>query len=204
METVTITTRICKTTDNESDSLYALGCAQAIPDKNGVYVTTTTGKSLAVNRCGGTISEPTLIPQAVLPTRKAGATLRLNRQWESRQWESSDGKSAPLVDDDSRFPRTVSVIGEAEESDTVIGIDAKFLYELAQSLGSDNLTLIIDDSESAVHVLPAHGDGPDAADSFGVIIPCSVVNRHVTSTDWKARYNTLAAEYTAAVNSFRD
>jgi hypothetical protein len=174
---VEITRRIDRTTD-EGDR-YATSAAEVrnCPgDVAEVYVTTTDCRMMAINRFDGKTEKVELIPAKLLSRKKSGSKVELNGQWEN-----ADGKfEAYDPDNMGRFPNAGSVV-DTVLNDTVedvpvmsLGINAKSLMHLAESIGSDEVRLVfrIDEKEHAVcSGIAVSPINVDRDGSFGIIMP---------------------------------
>lgn len=190
---VKIESRIDKSTEKDA-TRYALGHVLVTPATDeSVWLSATNSRILAIVEAEGTTDEERLIPSAVLPTRKAGSTVRLNGQWES-----SDGKFCPVESEPGRFPRMESVIPQVQNDYfATVRLNAKYLMNLVDSIGqiehhgSEGITLLIPqpnkDGEivDAVSVLGRLG--------IGVIMPVN----HSREAD-REQYIDVSKRYTAA------
>jgi DNA polymerase III sliding clamp (beta) subunit (PCNA family) len=71
--------------------------------------------------------------------------------------------------DEYTFPNVKVVFNASRDETKVrIGLNAKFLYDMAQALGSDELVLEITDPSQGIHVAP---NNPKGNDGRGILMP---------------------------------
>lgn len=153
------------------------------------YLDITDGKGVLVSTNGQTL---VTVPVELSPDDVAGyvslAVLKAARKAAPRS-DTADialaGKTAALADGttmprtalDYQFPNWRAVVPEQYTAPAaVIALDAKLLWELAQSMGTQGVCLTIKDGESAILVSPAgagrSGEIRPANDgSRGVLMP---------------------------------
>ena len=128
----------------------------------------TTGRILAVVPCDIADDDVTgMIPvDAIKAARKVkGLNIVVGANGNC---ETLNGQTFKRPD--GTFPKYEGVIPKHASGGIKISLNAKFLYQLAQATGDDEVILDIQDAGSAVIVTPYHRE-PNA---FGVIMPIRI------------------------------
>lgn len=71
---------------------------------------------------------------------------------------------------DTQFPKWKQVIPEKNDNRKEISFNAKFLWEMAQSMGAENVKISILDEKSPLIIYPLLFDNPGSKD-YGVLMP---------------------------------
>lgn len=171
-----------------SATRYALSACQLVPadGEKPPRIVATDGACLAVVAVEGEVRQETLIPKAAFGAKKPGnrekRLLEVNGTWkaatvpttiahariENKAMEFPAGvpcESGPPVD--GRYPNWREAIRHAtKETPTVsICLNVAKLAKIAESLGTDKVTLIVSQG-SAVSVIPY-----DGGDGIGILMP---------------------------------
>ena len=177
---ITVRTRIDLTTARDNRR-FAISGVQVRPhaDPGMVWLTATDGFKLACvpADASGPRDIPDHMPRDIIPTTKKGGTVVRNGQWQTGK------KAVPLASPDEvvNFPPCADVLPSLTASALTVGINARLLHDLAASLGSETVYLVLDlenDTnkagtaiKKAIRVLPA---GDTAPASIGVLMPIDV------------------------------
>lgn len=173
--TVTIPTPIGKLAiPNEPKSAWNMGYVAV----HNSFAYTTDGRALAVvpigvsgNYDGATLS----LPAALLQNKPPRYGLRLTSQaygTESETWVAHNGKMAKANTSHTLTPAKLAVLLTHTPDKTLphdtFTVNAKRLYTLAQSLGSETITLIRRNRTDPIIVVP---DTEDETPAFGLYMP---------------------------------
>lgn len=127
----------------------------------------TDGRKLVVVPVALEENEKGRLPKAALifarkhANRKDDITMRLNGKVEF-----PNGWTMPLLEE-GNYPTWQQVVPSKESRKTRIAFNARFLYELAQAMGAEEVVLHMGDPMEAIIVEPGVSDG-----EFGVLMPC--------------------------------
>ena len=201
---ITVRTRIDLTTARDN-SRFAISGVQVRPhaDPGMVWLTATDGFKLACVPADATGPRdiPDHMPRGIIPTTKKGGSVVRNGQWQSGK------KFLPLTppDEVTNFPTCSDALPELSATSSgvvTVGINAKLLHDLAASLGSETVYLVLDIERDtnkagtginkAIRVLPAREDAPA---SLGVLMPIKVLGDPPAT--WRDRRAAYCADHPA-------
>jgi hypothetical protein len=151
-----VRTRIAKAVGE--DKRYKLNAVRALPsrEKGKVVLQATNGQQAVCVLAPGRLSSPRLVPSGVLPTRQTTRETVVDLIGD--HWRSSDGKTEPdQYAGDSCYPALAEVLPEMTgkpfcvkpasnskgEAHMWLGIDMSLLTRIAQSLGTEKLSLLV-------------------------------------------------------------
>lgn len=203
----TIRTRLGRATGVQGQR-YPCDAVRVLPAKRDhVVLQATDGKQAVCLIAPGHADTSTLVPGSVLPTRQRSRDVEVH--FDRGDWRSSEGKQAPPIETDQRFPPIAEVLpamkGNGKRADVpghiTLGIDVSLLNRVADAFGTVNLTLFISSKNTAakmgatyvsraVAVCPAD----DEAGTHGVAVVMPLTPKHTADYYMKIRKDVLAAE----------
>lgn len=123
---------------------YAMGCALVTPAADGVFVSATGSRCATAIKCGGTASEPHLMPMKIVGKgKKPDYTGRSTQIVFDGRWEC-DGRVMDCADNSGRFPDLPRVMPDVDvygNDAVVVEFSASLIAKIAAALG-DELVLI--------------------------------------------------------------
>lgn len=141
-----VRTRLAKSSG--TDKRYKLNAIRALPakKKDTVVLQATDGNHAVCVLTRGKLDSSRLVPSQVLPTRKGSDEVMIALAGD--HWRSSDGKSVEdRYQGESSFPSFLDVLPnfntQPESSHIRLGVDLTLLNKVADSLGTNKVTLFI-------------------------------------------------------------